>query len=70
MTETQSMPRHLHELSAQAYDLVVVGDSHVYGDAETPFASAQTADLITGEFHQVLYLRHAKVVERRTGTYA
>lgn len=49
---------------------LVVGDGHVYGDAEAPFASARIEDLIMAEFHQVLNLPNAKVSERWVGSYS
>jgi D-hydroxyproline dehydrogenase subunit beta len=49
---------------------LVVGDSHVYGDAEDPFASAITEGLIMEEFHTALNLPKAVVTERWTGSYA
>lgn len=68
-------PAHLaqgiHLIVVQSADgSLVVGDSHVYGDAEAPFASAQTEELIMDEFHQVLNLPQAKVTERWVGSYA
>lgn len=61
----------IHLIVVQSADgSLVVGDSHVYGDAEQPFASAATEDLIMDEFHQVLNLPKARVTERWVGSYA
>lgn len=61
----------IHLIVVQSADgSMVVGDSHVYGDAEQPFASATTEDLIMDEFHQVFNLRKARVTERWVGSYA
>ena len=61
----------IHLIAVQSADgSLVVGDSHVYGDAEAPFASAQTEDLIMDEFHQVFNLPKARVTERWVGSYA
>ncbi|MEY4506072.1 MAG: hypothetical protein RL297_650 [Pseudomonadota bacterium] len=61
----------IHLIVVQSADgSLVVGDSHVYGDAEAPFASAATENLIMDEFHRVLNLPKASVIERWTGSYA
>jgi FAD dependent oxidoreductase TIGR03364 len=61
----------IHLIVVQSADgSLVVGDSHVYGDAEQPFASAATEDLIMEEFHQILNLPKARVTERWVGSYA
>lgn len=61
----------IHLIVVQSADgSLVVGDSHVYGDAEQPFASAATEDLIMDEFHQVFNLPKARVTERWVGSYA
>jgi FAD dependent oxidoreductase TIGR03364 len=61
----------IHLIVVQSADgSLVVGDSHVYGDAENPFASSDTENLIMDEFHQVLNLPQARIVERWTGSYA
>lgn len=49
---------------------LVVGDSHVYGAAEHPFASERIDDLIVQELHRVLRVPNATVTHRWTGTYA
>lgn len=61
----------VHLIAVQSADgSLVVGDSHVYGAAEAPFASQAIDDLILQELHQVLRLPGATVSERWTGTYA
>ena len=61
----------IHLIVVQSADgSLVVGDSHVYGDAEDPFSCASTEALIMDEFHKVLNLPGAAVVERWTGSYA
>jgi D-hydroxyproline dehydrogenase subunit beta len=69
--QAEHLAQGIHLIVVQSADgSLVVGDSHVYGDAEAPFASAQTEDLIMDEFHQVLNLPKAKVTERWVGSYA
>lgn len=69
--QAEHLAQGIHLIVVQSADgSLVVGDSHVYGDAEEPFASAQTEDLIMNEFHHVLNLPKAKVTERWTGCYA
>ena len=61
----------IHLIAVQSADgSLVVGDSHVYGNSEAPFASAHTDALILQEMHRVLDLPDATVCERWTGTYA
>lgn len=68
-------PAHLrwgvHLIAVQSADgSLVVGDSHVYGDAEAPFGRSDVDDLILGELHRVLRLQGTQVIERWMGTYA
>jgi FAD dependent oxidoreductase TIGR03364 len=68
-------PEHLHQgvhlIAVQSADgSLVVGDSHVYGDAELPFGRSDVDGLILGELQRVLRLPDARVSERWTGTYA
>jgi FAD dependent oxidoreductase TIGR03364 len=61
----------IHLIAVQHEDgSLVVGDSHVYGDAEDPFANAETEDLIMNEFHKLLKLPKAKIIQRWNGSYA
>ena len=49
---------------------LVVGDTHIYGDAEAPFASEALDDLMLAKMQRVLRLPGARVRERWTGSYA
>jgi FAD dependent oxidoreductase TIGR03364 len=61
----------IHLIAVQSSDgSLVVGDSHVYGPAEAPFASDVLDTLILNEMHSVLRLSGSVVTERWTGTYA
>ena len=61
----------IHLIAVQSADgSLVVGDSHVYGDAEAPFASAAIDALMLGEMQRVLELPGASVRERWCGSYA
>lgn len=61
----------IHLIAVQSSDgSLVVGDSHVYGNAEAPFASDSIDALILDELQRVLRLPGAAVVERWTGTYS
>jgi FAD dependent oxidoreductase TIGR03364 len=61
----------IHLIAVQSADgSLVVGDSHVYGPAEAPFASDRIDELILQEMHRVLRVPGATVTERWTGTYA
>ena len=60
----------IHLIAVQSADgSLVVGDSHVYGDAEAPFASAEVDTLMLAEMHRVLRVPGAEVSERWTGSY-
>lgn len=61
----------IHLIAVQSGDgSLVVGDSHVYGDAEEPFGRSDVDALILEELHRVLRLPDAQVTQRWTGTYA
>jgi FAD dependent oxidoreductase TIGR03364 len=61
----------VHLIAVQSADgSLVVGDSHIYGDAEQPFGRSEVDALILDEMHRVLRLPGAQVTERWTGTYA
>jgi FAD dependent oxidoreductase TIGR03364 len=64
--------RHgVHVIVTQSADgSLVVGDSHVYGDAEDPFARADVEALILDELRCLLDLPGARVTERWIGSYA
>lgn len=60
----------IHLIIVQSADgSLVVGDSHHYGDAMPPFASAQVERLILKEMQAMLGLAHYEVSERWTGIY-
>lgn len=61
----------VHLIAVQSADgSLVVGDSHVYGDAEQPFGRSDIDDLILDELQRVLRVPGVRVTERWTGTYA
>lgn len=69
--EAEKRAAGIHLIAVQSSDgSLVVGDSHVYGDAPAPFATARFDDLILDEFDQVFDLPDRQVVERWTGSYA
>jgi FAD dependent oxidoreductase TIGR03364 len=68
-------PRHLangvHLIAVQSADgSLVVGDSHHYGEAPSPFAPAEAEALILDEFQRAIGQASPPVIERWTGTYA
>jgi FAD dependent oxidoreductase TIGR03364 len=68
-------PRHLangvHLIAVQSADgSLVVGDSHHYGEAPSPFAPAEAEALILDEFQRATGRAAPPVIERWTGTYA
>jgi FAD dependent oxidoreductase TIGR03364 len=69
--QAECLAQGIHLIAVQSADgSLVVGDSHVYGSSEAPFASERTDALILQELHRVLDLPGATVSERWTGTYA
>jgi len=69
--QAEFLEQGIHLIAVQSTDgSLVVGDSHVYGHSEAPFASEHTDSLILQEMHRVLDLPGATVSERWTGTYA
>jgi FAD dependent oxidoreductase TIGR03364 len=69
--QAEWLAQGIHLIAVQSADgTLVVGDSHVYGNSEAPFASERTDALILDEMHRVLKLQGATVRERWTGTYA
>jgi FAD dependent oxidoreductase TIGR03364 len=61
----------IHVIAVQSADgSLVVGDSHVYGDAPAPFAREEIDRLILDQFDRMLDLPGRAIVERWTGTYA
>jgi D-hydroxyproline dehydrogenase subunit beta len=69
--QPEYLQQGVHLIAVQSRDgSLVVGDSHVYGATEAPFASSEVEDLILSELHRVLRLPGARVTERWTGGYA
>lgn len=69
--EAAKLAQGIHLIAVQGQDGgLVVGDSHHYEDAPSPFAAAAVDDLILEELDAVLALAGRRVVERWTGTYA
>lgn len=69
--QAEWLEQGIHLIAVQSTDgTLVVGDSHVYGNSEAPFASERTDALILQEMQRVLKLQDATVSERWTGTYA
>lgn len=68
--QAEELAQGIHLIVVQSADgTLVVGDSHHYGEALMPFASAQVEQLILQEMQRMLRLRHYEVVERWTGLY-
>lgn len=71
LEESESRAAGVHLIAVQSADgSLVVGDSHVYGNAQQPFASARFDQLILDEFDRVFDLPDRHVVNRWIGTYA
>lgn len=69
--QKQHLDYGVHLIVVQSADgSLVVGDSHVYGDAEVPFSRSDIETLIVSEMHQVLRFQNAHIIERWIGTYA
>ncbi|TWB12638.1 FAD dependent oxidoreductase TIGR03364 [Rhizobium sp. ERR 1071] len=69
--EAESRAAGIHLIAVQSADgSLVVGDSHVYGNAQQPFASERFDRLILDEFDRVFDLPGRTVVNRWIGTYA
>ncbi|WP_455271223.1 TIGR03364 family FAD-dependent oxidoreductase [Rhizobium herbae] len=61
----------IHLISVQSADgSLVVGDSHIYGDAPEPFAQERIDRLIMEAFDQLFDLPGRQVISRWCGTYA
>jgi FAD dependent oxidoreductase TIGR03364 len=68
--ETEALAAGVHLIVVRSSDgSLVVGDSHVYGDAPKPFASDRFDMLILAEMEKVLGLPGWSVSERWTGSY-
>lgn len=71
LEEAESRAAGIHLIAVQSADgSLVVGDSHVYGNAQQPFASERFDRLILDEFDWVFDLPGRTVVNRWIGTYA
>ena len=69
--QSEYLDAGIHLIAVQSADgSLVVGDTHVYGDAEAPFASEALDDLMLAELHRVLRVPGARVRERWMGSYA
>jgi FAD dependent oxidoreductase TIGR03364 len=61
----------IHLIAVQSADgSLVVGDSHVYGDAPEPFAQDRIDQLIMDAFDEIFDLPGRQIVRRWCGTYA
>lgn len=68
--EAEALAAGVHLIVVRSADgSLVVGDSHVYGDAPAPFASEKFDALILAEMDRVLDLGPWSVAERWTGSY-
>jgi FAD dependent oxidoreductase TIGR03364 len=68
--EAEALAAGVHLIVVRSADgSLVVGDSHVYGDAPAPFASDRFDALILAEMDKVLDLGAWSVAERWTGNY-
>ncbi|WP_028223974.1 TIGR03364 family FAD-dependent oxidoreductase [Paraburkholderia ferrariae] len=68
--ESEYRAAGIHLIAVQSADgSLVVGDSHVYGDAQAPFAQARFDELILDEFDRVFDLPAREVVNRWIGCY-
>jgi FAD dependent oxidoreductase TIGR03364 len=69
--QPECMAHGVHLIAVQSVDgSLVVGDSHVYGEAEDPFAPDSVERLILGELDRVMAIPEREVVQRWVGTYA
>jgi FAD dependent oxidoreductase TIGR03364 len=69
--ETEALAAGVHLIVVRSNDgSLVVGDSHVYGDAPKPFASDRFDMLILAEMEKVLDISGWSVSQRWTGSYA
>lgn len=66
----ESREAGIHLIAVQSADgSLVVGDSHVYGNAQEPFGQARIDDLMLEEFDRVFDLPGRRVVRRWVGSY-
>lgn len=71
-TELAEMRRYgVHLIAVQSADgSLVVGDSHVYGDTQEPFAQDRIDALIMEAFDEIFDLPGRQIIGRWCGTYA
>lgn len=68
--ESETRAAGIHLIAVQSADgSLVVGDSHVYGNAHDPFAQTRFDELILDEFDRVFDLPQREVVQRWVGSY-
>jgi len=68
--ERESREAGIHLIVVQSADgSLVVGDSHVYGPSQEPFARTRFDELILDEFDRIFDLPRRKVIQRWTGSY-
>ena len=68
--ERESREAGIHLIVVQSADgSLVVGDSHVYGASQEPFASTRFDELILAEFDRVFDLPRREVTRRWVGSY-
>jgi D-hydroxyproline dehydrogenase subunit beta len=69
--QSDCLDQGVHLIVVQSADgSLVVGDSHVYDDAEDPFSSDFRDRLILDEFDRVIDLPGRQITQRWVGTYA
>lgn len=68
--ERESREAGIHLIVVQSADgSLVVGDSHVYGASQEPFARTRFDELILDEFDRVFDLPRREVIQRWVGSY-
>ncbi|MFZ2988847.1 TIGR03364 family FAD-dependent oxidoreductase [Ideonella sp.] len=68
--EAESLAHGIHLIAVQSADgSLVVGDSHHYGSAPEPFASARVDELILDHLQRTLKIGQAHVTQRWVGQY-
>lgn len=71
ITQAEYRQQGIHLIAVQSADgSLVIGDSHVYGDAEQPFRNERIDQLILNELQRLMPQQIFDVVERWLGVYA